>query len=51
MELVWIEFDRLEESMVLSGFLPRWTAQRLSLRLSARLAIGKQYTDDVIVLG
>ena len=45
MELVWIEFDRLEAPIVLSGFLARWTAQRLRLGLSTRLAFGKQYTD------
>ena len=50
MELVWIEFDRLEAPIVLAGFLARWTAQRLSLGLSTRLAFGKQYTDDVCVV-
>ena len=50
MELVWIEFDRLEAPIVLSGFLARWTAQRLRLGLSTRLAFGKQYTDDVCVV-
>ena len=50
MELVWIVFDRLEESIVVSGFLARCTAQRLSLGLSTRLAFGKQYIDDVCVV-
>ena len=50
MELVWIEFDKLEAPIVLSGFLARWTAQRKELGLSTRLAFGKQYTDDVCVV-
>ena len=50
MELVWIEFDRLEAPIVLPGFLARWTAQRVRLGLSTRLAFGKQYTDDVCVV-
>jgi hypothetical protein len=50
MELVWIEFDRLEAPIVLSGFLARWIAQRVRLGLSTRLTFGKQYTDDVCVV-
>ena len=50
MELVWIEFDRLEAPIVLSSFLARWTAQRVRLGLSTRFAFGKQYTDDVCVV-
>ena len=53
MELVWIEFDRLEESIELPGFLARWTAQRRESGLSTRRAFGRQYTDGacVVVLG
>ena len=50
MALVWIEFDRLEESVELCGFLSRWKAQREELGLSTRLAFGRQYTDDVCVV-
>ena len=50
MELVWIEFDRLEASIELPGFLARWTAQRRESGLSTRRAFGRQYTDDVCVV-
>ena len=50
-ELVWIEFDRLEAAASdLCGFLVRRIAQRKERGLSTRLAFGKQYTDDVCVV-
>ena len=53
MDLVWIEFGRLEVPVELCGFLVRWRAQIKELGLTARLAFGRQYTDDVcmVVLG
>ena len=51
MELVWIEFDRLEAAATdLCSFLVRWLAQEKERGLSTRLAFGRQHADDVFVV-
>ena len=52
MDLIWIEFDRLEAAIELCCFLVRWTAQRKELGRCTRLAFGtcRQCTDDVCVV-